>query len=124
MLITLALATVGLVQGIFTWQQIWLSRDEFHATHRPRLKVHFVRNVRNGVEITVVNTGDSDAVFVAARGIAMHLVMGDELPSPHDITTGDFVLRSRFSPSDSDRTVIAPAGGNPKPVPGDWNLIQ
>jgi hypothetical protein len=64
------------------------------------------------VEITVINTGSSDAIFVAARATIAHLTVGDAIPSPHDIVAGDFGLRSRFEPSDSDRAVITEIADN------------
>src|SRR5690242_232146 len=39
---TLALAVVGIVSSVFTGQQIPLAREEFIATHRPKIKVRDV----------------------------------------------------------------------------------
>ena len=67
---TLALAVVGIVSSVFTGQQIRLSREEFIATHRPRIKVRDVnwepeprRSAPNfGVQFRYINVGDSEAI--------------------------------------------------------------
>jgi len=77
---TLALATVGIVQGVFTKQQIALARDEFNATHRPDIIVHSVQFVfqQHGTEnpavcvgalIAFFNQGATNAVIKARTGI-------------------------------------------------------
>jgi hypothetical protein len=40
---TAILAIASVVQGILIWRQVSLARDEFSATHRPKIIVHSVR---------------------------------------------------------------------------------
>jgi hypothetical protein len=61
------LAFVGMIQGgLFLWQ-IWLAREEFVATHRPRVVLQridtFDRNI-GGLAIVVANAGET-AAFVS-----------------------------------------------------------
>jgi hypothetical protein len=87
-------------------KSVKLNLDEFHATHRPQLEVRFVRGVPDGVEISAINVETADAIFVAARATIMHITAGDPIPSPHEIVAGDFTLRGRFEPSQSDRFTV------------------
>ncbi len=108
-LFTGALASVGIVQGILFWQQIKLAREEFHATHRPRIITRSFESCRiddthYGVNFTFVNVGDTDATIEeigvcvsensdpgkvierVTRQFPIHLVSGDK--DRHCITDG------------------------------------
>ena len=66
MLFTAVLGLVAAVQSTLTYDQIKLSRDEFVATHRPRLHVRNVKRLWSNhgpwsIRVEIVNTGDSDA---------------------------------------------------------------
>jgi hypothetical protein len=68
------LATAARAQVRLTGNQVALTRDEFIATHRPRLRVrrfqlHPVLNDgRMNVTFTIVNVGNSQAVLNESRG--------------------------------------------------------
>ncbi len=67
----LFLSTV--VQGCLIWRQIRLAREEFIASHRPKLRVRLVRIAKPTpgnpvtVQFTVANVGDSEALNVVAK---------------------------------------------------------
>jgi len=110
-LATIAVAAFTGTLWLVTNHSLQLAREEFNATHRPQLEVHFVREVQNGVEITVINTGTANARFVAARAVTRRLKEFESLPSPHEIPAeGDFNLRNTFVPSASDTYVVTRAG--------------
>jgi hypothetical protein len=66
---TIVLAIVTNRQARFTRESIELARDEFNATHRPRITVRGFQTLTGGLadeDVSViflyVNTGDSDAI--------------------------------------------------------------
>jgi len=68
---TIVLAWVGYCQSRLIRRSIDLARQEFVATHRPRILVRFVQGPfydENGLEfvwVTLVNVGETDATIVA-----------------------------------------------------------
>jgi len=75
MAFTAGLVFVGGLQGFLIWRQIRLARDEFNATHRPRL------SIRN--------------IDVKSAGIDV-LIWGDiRSPAPNDIFSGQFYVANR-----------------------------
>jgi hypothetical protein len=79
------LAYVGAVQGFFISQQIRLSRDEFNATHRPRLIVQTAKLISAGdenrtddaiIDFHVVNAGETVAKIV--RLVAIGYIQGED----------------------------------------------
>ena len=74
-LFTGMLAVIGIGQGILSSQQIALARDEFSATHRPKIVVHSVRYDpifgesgdteldRPAATVIFYNTGDSPTII-------------------------------------------------------------
>jgi hypothetical protein len=72
-LFTLALAAIGFAQGALTDSQIALAREEFIASHRPRLRVRLVKIKDHEIgkpikiEFTVANAGDSEAQEIKAQ---------------------------------------------------------
>jgi hypothetical protein len=69
-LFTGVLAAVGIAGTIFGLQQIKLARDEFNATHRPRIRVRYMSipigpDSGNEFDIVIANTGESDAIVIS-----------------------------------------------------------
>jgi hypothetical protein len=66
-ILTGVLAVVGGVQGVLIWRQIRLARDEFNATHRPRLIVRDVSVITDDgfkIQYLIVNAGDAEATII------------------------------------------------------------
>jgi hypothetical protein len=104
---TIVLAATSGWQGWLTRQTINLAREEFEASHRPKLEVKFARNLGGDVEITVINTGDTAANFIEGRAMIVHVDALATVPSPHDLGPElSFTLRNRFGPSVADRVRI------------------
>jgi hypothetical protein len=69
-LFTLALAIGAAVQSGLIARQIGLARDEFNATHRPRIRVRYISipispDSGNAFGVIVANAGESDAIITA-----------------------------------------------------------
>jgi hypothetical protein len=61
---TIILAVVGGVQGLLIWRQIALARDEFNATHRPKLRIRNINIEGTGTgafagNFTLIDHGES-----------------------------------------------------------------
>jgi hypothetical protein len=75
--------------GFFAYQQIRLTRDEFNATHRPKIRVKHVwlesdiwQDEPVTVKLTCVNTGIGVAILQEV-GIKFHVIRNDRnLPQP------------------------------------------
>jgi hypothetical protein len=73
------------------------------------LEIRFVKRIHGvteakGWEISVINTGGSDATFIGAR--AVRWPETEPLPSPDCIGGEDFNLRKTFAPSERDRYTV------------------
>lgn len=79
-LFTAVLAGVGIFQGYLTAQQIRLARNEFNATHRPRIRIrqvfmpnlvfvtdHLSHGDNFEISIVVANVGDGEACIIDSR---------------------------------------------------------
>jgi hypothetical protein len=95
---TLYLATARTAD--LTNEALRLGRDEFNATHRPRLVIRSIRLAifeigrPVAIEFTIVNTGDADAILLESNAT---IAIGPGLPDL-PIYDGDrlFLLRSVF----------------------------
>jgi hypothetical protein len=101
---TLWLATSR--QARLTRQAINLSREEFNATHRPRLIIHFIRRFVEhpdhpasaqsiAIRFRIMNIGTGDAVVVGSRLRVDHY-MPYEWPFPDDLVGANFFAGQRF----------------------------
>lgn len=67
------LTVVGLAQGFLNYWQIQLAREEFIASHRPRLRIRLVKvKTKNagdpvGIEFTVTSAGETEAREIKAE---------------------------------------------------------
>ena len=91
-LFTGVLATVGIGQGYLIRQQVQLARDEFNATHRPKvivrnfhIGIHKIDKLPDGAAINPVftgqNIGDSKARVIEVRSGITLLKKGEKPPS-------------------------------------------
>jgi hypothetical protein len=70
---TIFVALFTIVLGVVAYQQIGLSRSEFIATHRPRLRIRSVRRFNNNqannikIRFNVVNVGNSTAQLIGSN---------------------------------------------------------
>lgn len=103
------LAAFGMTQGYLLLRQVRLARDEFNATHRPRIRVR--RIVFDGYGpgalgpafISVVNIGEGRATITG--------------------TTGGFYVRSRQGQWESGRPSFDKFGIPPEPVIATGQLV-
>jgi hypothetical protein len=71
---TALLALIGAFQAVLIFLQIRLGRQEFIATHRPRIRVRFLQenstspDGRHSAFITIANVGDTEAIVTAIGG--------------------------------------------------------
>lgn len=106
-LATITVAGFTAMLYFVTNKSVNLARDEFVATFRPKPEIRFVRKVKNGAELTVINEGTTPARFVSARALLVPVGNPEAIPSPHDISEkGSFELRARFDVSASDTATI------------------
>lgn len=89
----LALFTLMLVlaTGFLGWSTILLwrvTRDEFNATHRPRIRVKHVwlkNDIREGeqvkVDLVIVNSGDAPAIVTQSAMVTLIISKDDTLPN-------------------------------------------
>ena len=97
---TVALVAVGLLQGAGIFRQLRLSREEFNATHRPRLRVRLLRieppevGKKVVVRYEVTNVGEGDAVAVTNE-LTIHLT---RLGTAHEYKTKTFLLANVVVP--------------------------
>lgn len=68
---TFTLAIVSGGQGLLIWQQMRLGRQEFVATHRPRLRVRSMQTdgLGGATFLTVANVGETTATITGIVGI-------------------------------------------------------
>ena len=82
---TILLGIFGFAQGCILYAQFKLGRQEFIATHRPRLRVRLVKidKLETGkpivVRYRVVNVGDGEAISIAAE-TTLQVVPRDGIP--------------------------------------------
>lgn len=104
------LAIVGGSQGYLLYRQIRLARDEFHATHRPRIRVRRIvfdgygPNALGPAFISVVNVGEGRAQITG--------------------TAGGFYLRSSDGRWESGRPAFDKFGVPPEPVIAAGQLVS
>jgi hypothetical protein len=116
-----ALATVGIAQGFLIRDQIKLGRDEFNASHRPRLIVRDVfyeaKEETQLVTFILTNAGDAPARVIESA-LAIELVGDGEFArnaNPDgksdlgsiDLAAGESVTKS-LAPGTADRILMLP----------------
>ncbi len=68
-LATIAVAAFTLTLWLVTNNQVRLAREEFTATHRPRLRIRGIQKDRGGAFIEITNVGESPAIITGVRGV-------------------------------------------------------
>lgn len=100
---TVVLAATSIWQGILTRRSIGLAREEFLATHRPRVRVRWIsgpnsaENDCTGFRVAIVNVGDSTATitgyFIGALFLDSDGAFVGALRLADEDTTEDIRLR-------------------------------
>jgi len=100
---TVALVGVGLFQGAGIYRQVKLSRQEFNATHRPRLRLRLLKILPPEIGKKVVihyelsNVGEAEAVNVANE-LTLQL---KRLQSAREYKTKTFHLANVVAPGET-----------------------
>jgi hypothetical protein len=91
-LFTWALASVGVIGGILTYEQIRLARDEFNAANRPEIVIHSVKYAPR-----VHKSGDTDLDRIGAQVIFFNKGTGNAT-----LKSINYSIEQRLSPLESD----------------------
>jgi hypothetical protein len=88
---TVVLACVTRKQAAQTREIITLTRDEFNATHRPRLRIKHVwlksdiwEKEEVKIDLVIVNGGDAPAIVTQCTMATLLVSQDDALPNAHD----------------------------------------
>lgn len=112
---TLTLSKTSEDQGSLTLQSIELARQEFLASHRPHLKVHFPRIIapEGGeplkVEFGIINIGDSAGTIMGSV-VCLEYLSSDDMPYLPDLAPNNVIRPRRFMPGATDSYFVSGDG--------------
>src|SRR4051794_14424832 len=113
---TIVLAWATSRQAKLTRDAIAVARDEFNATNRPNLRIHFIKRIREDAsrseneqpivfEFRIENIG-LGAAIVTSSNIAFDFFSSGDLPHPDDLAGSDVIGRISFEKGTGQRFIV------------------